>query len=103
MKQRWLFVLCFGSALVSSTVAVAGTRYTDEYGNTTPDWAPAWCGNYRGATGTGFYLPKLLDETLGTKFNIILGYQGGGPIDLAVEKGEIQCRAMTIESFFAPA
>jgi tripartite-type tricarboxylate transporter receptor subunit TctC len=30
-----------------------------------------------------------------------LGYQGGGPIDLAVEKGEIQCRAMTIESFMA--
>src|SRR5262249_7695733 len=34
-------------------------------------------------------------------FNIVLGYQGGGPIDLAVEKGEIHCRAMTIESFFA--
>jgi hypothetical protein len=46
-------------------------------------------------------LPRLLDETLGTKFTIVLGYQGGGPIDLAVEKGEIHCRAMTIESFFA--
>ena len=61
---------------------------------------PPKCGS-GGATGTGFYLPKLLDETLGTKFNIILGYQGGGPIDLAVEKGEIHCRAMTIESYFA--
>jgi len=61
---------------------------------------PPKCGS-GGATGTGFYLPKLLDETLGTKFNIVLGYQGGGPIDLAVEKGEIHCRAMTIESFFA--
>ena len=61
---------------------------------------PPKCGS-GGATGTGYYLPKLLDETLGTKFNIVLGYQGGGPIDLAVEKGEIQCRAMTIESFFA--
>ena len=58
------------------------------------------CGS-GGASGTGFYLPRLLDETLGTKFNIVLGYQGGGPIDLAVEKGEIHCRAMTIESFFA--
>jgi len=61
---------------------------------------PPKCGS-GGATGTGFYLPKLLDETLGTKFNIVLGYQGGGPIDLAVEKGEIHCRAMTIESFYA--
>jgi len=61
---------------------------------------PPKCGS-GGATGTGYYLPKLLDETLGTKFNIVLGYQGGGPIDLAVEKGEIHCRAMTIESFFA--
>lgn len=37
----------------------------------------------------------------GAKFNIVLGYQGGGPIDLAVEKGAIHCRAMTLESFMA--
>ena len=61
---------------------------------------PPKCGS-GGATGTGFYFPKLLEETVGAKFNIVLGYQGGGPIDLAVEKGEIQCRAMTIESFMA--
>ena len=61
---------------------------------------PPKCGS-GGATGTGFYFPKLLEETVGAKFNIVLGYQGGGPIDLAVEKGEIHCRAMTIESFFA--
>jgi hypothetical protein len=42
-----------------------------------------------------------LEETIGAKFTIVLGYQGGGPIDLAVEKGEIHCRAMTIESFMA--
>ncbi len=58
------------------------------------------CGS-GGASGTGFFFPKLLEETVGAKFNIVLGYQGGGPIDLAVEKGEIQCRAMTIESFMA--
>jgi hypothetical protein len=61
---------------------------------------PPKCGS-GGATGTGFYFPKLLEETVAAKFNIVLGYQGGGPIDLAVEKGEIHCRAMTIESFFA--
>jgi tripartite-type tricarboxylate transporter receptor subunit TctC len=61
---------------------------------------PPKCGS-GGTTGTGYFFPKLLEETLGLKFNIVLGYQGGGPIDLAVEKGEIHCRAMTIESFFA--
>jgi tripartite-type tricarboxylate transporter receptor subunit TctC len=61
---------------------------------------PPKCGS-GGATGTGFYLPRLFTETLGLKFTIITGYQGGGPIDLAIERGEIHCRAMTIESFFA--
>jgi tripartite-type tricarboxylate transporter receptor subunit TctC len=61
---------------------------------------PPKCGS-GGATGTGFYLPRLFEDTLGLKFTIITGYQGGGPIDLAVERGEIQCRAMTIESFLA--
>jgi tripartite-type tricarboxylate transporter receptor subunit TctC len=61
---------------------------------------PPKCGS-GGAAGTSFYFPRLLEETVGAKFNIVLGYQGGGPIDLAVEKGEIHCRAMTIESFFA--
>ena len=38
------------------------------------------------ATGTtGHYLPKLLEETIGTKFSIVLGYPGGPEIDLAVE------------------
>ena len=61
---------------------------------------PPKCGS-GGASGTGYYFPKLLEETLGAKFNIVVGYQGGGPIDLAVEKGEVHCRGMTIESFFS--
>lgn len=61
---------------------------------------PPKCGS-GGAAGTGYFFPKLLEDTVGAKFNIVLGYQGGGPIDLAVEKGEIHCRAMTIESFMA--
>jgi hypothetical protein len=61
---------------------------------------PPKCG-YGGATGTGYYFPKPPAETVGAKFTIVLGYQGGGPIDLAVEKGETHCGVMTIESFFA--
>jgi hypothetical protein len=32
---------------------------------------------------------------------MVTGYQGGSEIDLGVERGEIQCRAMSIEAFFA--
>ena len=54
-----------------------------------------------GVTSTGNYMPKLLEETLGTKFNIVSGYVAGQDIDLAVERGELQCRAFTITAFFA--
>ena len=54
-----------------------------------------------GTTSTAYYIPKLLDQTIGTNFEIILGYKTGTDIDLAVEKGEVICRAFTIEAFFA--
>lgn len=54
------------------------------------------------ATGTtGHYLPKLLEETIGTKFNLVLGYPGGPEMDLAVERNEAQCRAFTITAWFS--
>ena len=54
------------------------------------------------ATGTtGHYLPKLLEETIGTKFQIILGYPGGPEMDLAVERNEAQCRAFTITAWYS--
>lgn len=53
-----------------------------------------------GTGNTGYYLPKLLEESLGTKFQLVTGYQGGADIELAVERGEVQCRAFTIQVFF---
>lgn len=61
---------------------------------------PPKCGT-TGTGSTGYYIPKLMDEALGTKFDLVTGYQGGQDIDLAVERGELQCRAFTIEAFFA--
>jgi len=58
------------------------------------------CGS-NGITSTGYYLPKLMEEALGTKFDIVLGYQSGQDVDLAVERGEIVCRAFTITAYFA--
>src|ERR1044071_6110032 len=59
---------------------------------------PPKCGS-TGAGTSGTYMPKLLEEVLGTKFTVISGYKGGAEIDLAVERGELQCRALTIQAY----
>ena len=59
---------------------------------------PPKCGS-TGAGTSGSYIPKMLEEILGTKFTIVAGYQGGGGVDLAVERGELQCRAVTIKAY----
>ena len=61
---------------------------------------PPRCGS-SGQSNMGYYLPRLLEETLGLKFRVVTGYQGGNEVDLAVERGEIHCRGMSIEAFFA--
>lgn len=56
------------------------------------------------ATGTGsiaYQIPRLLEETIGVKFNIVTGYPGGPDMDLAVERGEVQCRAFTHSAYFS--
>jgi tripartite-type tricarboxylate transporter receptor subunit TctC len=56
-----------------------------------------------GATGTGnngYFIPKLLEQTIGAKFQLVTGYEGGASIELAVERGEVQCRAFTSQVFF---
>jgi tripartite-type tricarboxylate transporter receptor subunit TctC len=56
------------------------------------------------ATGTGtvgHYTPMLINETIGTKFELVLGYPGAPEMDLAVEKNETQCRALSVVSWFS--
>ena len=60
---------------------------------------PPKCG-VTGTGNTGYYLPKLLEQTIGAKFQLVTGYEGGASIELAVERGEVQCRAFTIQVFF---
>jgi tripartite-type tricarboxylate transporter receptor subunit TctC len=62
--------------------------------------APPKCGA-EGTASSAYYLPKLLEETIGAKFNIVTGYNSGTEVDLAVERGEVHCRAFTIAAFFA--
>ena len=56
------------------------------------------------ATGTGtvgHYFPRLLEETIGAKLAVVAGYQGGPEMDLALERNEVQCRALTMAAWFS--
>lgn len=56
-----------------------------------------------GSTGTAsitYHVPKLIEDVLSGKTTIIAGYKGAGDIDVALERGELQCRLITIAAFF---
>jgi hypothetical protein len=42
----------------------------------------------------------VLEDSLGAKFNTVLGYAGGTEIDIAVEKNEVVCRAHSMAAHF---
>lgn len=53
------------------------------------------------ALGTvGHYFPRLIEEVAGVRFNIVTGYPGAAEIDLAMQKGEVHCRAGSLEGYF---
>jgi tripartite-type tricarboxylate transporter receptor subunit TctC len=60
---------------------------------------PPKCGG-SGTASSDFILSKVLEETVGAKFNSVLGYAGGTEIDLAVEKNEVVCRAHSMSAHF---
>jgi tripartite-type tricarboxylate transporter receptor subunit TctC len=60
---------------------------------------PPRCGA-TGTASTGYLLGNLLEETLGAKFNTLTGYKDGPEVDLAVEREEIHCRGISLETLF---
>jgi tripartite-type tricarboxylate transporter receptor subunit TctC len=60
---------------------------------------PPKCGA-TGTASTGYYTGNLLEETLGAKFNTLTGYKDGPEVDLAVEREEVHCRGISLETLF---
>jgi tripartite-type tricarboxylate transporter receptor subunit TctC len=58
------------------------------------------CGG-SGTNSSDYIIAKILELALGAKINSVVGYPGGTEADLAVEKGEIVCRAHTLAAHFA--
>ena len=61
---------------------------------------PPKCGG-SGASDQTALLTRLLEETIGAKFIRVLGYPGGSDVDLAMERGEVVCRATRITVHFS--
>ncbi|HXG52026.1 MAG TPA: tripartite tricarboxylate transporter substrate-binding protein [candidate division Zixibacteria bacterium] len=60
---------------------------------------PPKCGS-TGTASSDYILSKVLEESVGARFNTVQGYPGGSEIDLAVEKGEVVCRAHSTSAHF---
>ena len=60
---------------------------------------PPKCGA-TGTSSTGYYTGNLLEETLGAKFVTLTGYKDGPEIELAVEREEVHCRGISVETLF---
>ena len=60
---------------------------------------PPKCGT-SGTASTGYYTANLLEETLGAKFITLTGYKDGPEVELAVEREEVHCRGISVETLF---
>jgi tripartite-type tricarboxylate transporter receptor subunit TctC len=49
---------------------------------------------------SSYYIPKIVEDITGVKFNMVTGYPGTADANLALEKGEIHCRATSMGSVF---
>jgi tripartite-type tricarboxylate transporter receptor subunit TctC len=101
VKFDWNKFAWIGSMASSKTLMYirndAGIKSIEEVGTAA---TPPKCGA-TGVTSAAFYMPKLLEDAIGAKFNVVSGYIAGSDIDFAVERGEVQCRAFTISTYFA--
>ena len=59
---------------------------------------PPRCGT-TGTGATGHYFPKFIEEAVGAKIQIVLGYPGNRDVEIAIERGEVHCYAITKEAF----
>ena len=60
---------------------------------------PPKCGE-TGTASQGYQTLRIIEEALGAKFQSVLGYPGGAEVDVAVERGEVICRSLSIDPFF---
>jgi tripartite-type tricarboxylate transporter receptor subunit TctC len=85
-KFDWNKFIWIGSPVSSSSLMYmrADTPYKTIDDIRTASTPPK-CGA-TGVTSSAYYMPKLLEDAIGTKFDVVSGYVAGSDIDLAVER-----------------
>jgi tripartite-type tricarboxylate transporter receptor subunit TctC len=56
-----------------------------------------------GSTGVGssdYVMSRILGETIGANVQNVMGYPGSSEIAIALERGEVQCMGLTINTFY---
>jgi tripartite-type tricarboxylate transporter receptor subunit TctC len=101
VKFDWTKFIWIGSTVSSNSLMYmrADTPYKTIEDVRTASTPPK-CGA-TGVTSSAYYMPKLLEDAIGAKFDVVAGYVAGQDIDLAAERGEVQCRAFTVNAYFA--
>jgi tripartite-type tricarboxylate transporter receptor subunit TctC len=94
-KFNWLMTPERGGHLVFMRTDIPQKTFDDLRQTNDPPKCSA-----TGVGSSGYDIPRLLEEALGFKFQVISGYPGGAEQDLAMERGEVHCRAFTIDAFF---
>lgn len=61
---------------------------------------PPKCSN-SGTTDLTYIMTKILEETLGARFALVSGYQGGSEAAVAIERGEAVCRTTRMSVHFS--
>jgi len=99
VQYDWSKFTWLGSSTRNEYLLVARTDSTYKTaGDMRQSKEPAKCSAT--AVGSGGHVTlKLFEEALGLKLNIVTGYGGGSDQDLAIERGEVQCRAVTTAAF----
>jgi tripartite-type tricarboxylate transporter receptor subunit TctC len=90
-RFNWLGIIASSNGLVMSWETSGIKTIEDAKARTVP----------MGATGSNddaWVYAKTLNATIGTKFNLITGYQGTSAVNVAIERGEVA--AMARSSYF---
>lgn len=85
-KFKWLGIIAASNGLVMSWETSGIKTIDDAKAKTVP----------MGATGSNddaWVYAKTLNATIGTKFNLITGYQGTSAVNVAIERGEVATMA----------
>jgi len=84
-KLTWI-----GDAILSNSVAVAW--HESPFKTIEDVMANEMIVGAEGGLSSSTIIPRVMNAVIGTRFKIVQGFPGGGPMNLAIERGEIHGR-----------